>query len=161
MDGLWWDDFTPRGRWRTDERVVTVDDVDRFSDLSGDVNALHRDDAYARAAGYDGRIAQGMLGASVATGLVNRLGLTAGTLVALLGASWRFERPLYPEGRVHVELKLLSARPTRRVDRGIIVLESVLSDNCGLVIQRGELTMLVRRRPSSDIARLEPGPSAP
>jgi 3-hydroxybutyryl-CoA dehydratase len=146
MDGLWWDEFTADGRWRTGERVVSVPDIEAFSALSGDVNRLHLDDAYARAAGYRGRIAQGVLGTAVATGLVNRLGLTAGTLVALLGVAWRFEEPLYPDTRVHVDLSVGSVRPTRRPDRGVVVLEAALSDDVGTIYQRGELTMLVRRR---------------
>jgi acyl dehydratase len=148
MDGLWWDEFTADGRWRTGERVVSVADIEAFSTLSGDVNPLHLDDAYARAAGYRGRIAQGVLGTAVATGLVNRLGVTAGTLVALLGVAWRFEGPLYPGTRVHVDLSVGSVRPTRRPDRGVVVLEAVLCDDTGTIYQRGELTMLVRSRPA-------------
>lgn len=49
------------GRTASFERVVTVDDVDRFADLSGDRNPLHLDDAYARANGLGSRIAHGML----------------------------------------------------------------------------------------------------
>jgi 3-hydroxybutyryl-CoA dehydratase len=148
MAGLWWDEFTPDASWRTADRVVTVEDVAQFSALSGDLNPLHLDDAYARAAGYRGRIAQGVLGTAVATGLVNRLGVTAGTLVALLGVTWRFEQPLYPGTRVHVDLGVGSVRPTRRADRGVVVLDAGLGDDAGTVYQRGELTMLVRRRPA-------------
>jgi 3-hydroxybutyryl-CoA dehydratase len=147
MDGLWWDDFSVDGRWRTGERVMTAADIEAFSALSGDVNPLHRDDAYAQAAGYRGRIAHGVLGTAVATGLVNRLGVTSGTLVALLGVEWRFEAPLYPGTRVHVELNVGSVRPTRRPDRGVVVLEAALADDGGSIYQRGAFTMLVRRRP--------------
>lgn len=145
MQGLHWDEFPPDGHWRTGERLVTPEDIERFSELSGDINPLHLDDEYARAAGYEGRIAQGVLGASIATGLMNRLGLTAGTLAALLGMSWRFERALYPGTRVHVELTVNGVRATRRPDRGIVVLNAVLADEAGTVYQRGEVTLLVRR----------------
>ncbi|HEX6135915.1 MAG TPA: MaoC/PaaZ C-terminal domain-containing protein [Longimicrobiales bacterium] len=144
MSGLGWEEFTVGRQWRSAERVVAAEDLERFSELSGDRNPLHLDDAYARAAGYEGRIAQGVLGTAVATGLVNRLGLTAGTLIGLLEVRWRFERPLYPATAVHAELTVKSARPTRRGDRGIVVLEVLLADGAGQVYQRGELTMLVR-----------------
>jgi acyl dehydratase len=147
MDGLWWDDFTADGRWRTGGRVVTAGDIEAFSALSGDANPLHLDDAYAQAAGYRGRIAQGVLGTAVATGLVNRLGVTSGTLVALLGVEWRFEEPLYPGTRVHVELSVGSVRPTRRPERGVVVLAAALADEGGAIYQRGTFTMLVRARP--------------
>jgi acyl dehydratase len=146
LDGLWWEELTEGRTWRSGERLLTRQDIEAFSALSGDQNPLHLDDAYARAAGYEGRIAQGVLGTAIATGLINRLRLTAGTLVALLGIAWRFERPLYPDTRVHVALSVSAARPTRRTDRGVVVLDAVLMDDNGGVYQRGELTMLVKRR---------------
>lgn len=146
MSGLVWEEFVVGRQWRSGDRLLTVVDLERFSELSGDLNPLHLDDAAARAAGYEGRIAQGVLGAAVATGLVNRLGVTAGTLVGLLEIGWRFERPVYPEMRVHVELTVAATRPTRRPDRGIVEFEALLVDEAGAACQRGRLTMLVRRR---------------
>jgi 3-hydroxybutyryl-CoA dehydratase len=146
--GLWWNDFHEGGRWRSGDRLVSQADVDAFSGLSGDENRLHLDDDYARAAGFEGRIAQGVLGLAVATGLLNRLGLTRGTLVALLGTTWNFLRPLYPETVVHADIELRSALQTSRPDRGLVVLEAALADDAGTVYQRGEFTLLVRRRPA-------------
>jgi 3-hydroxybutyryl-CoA dehydratase len=146
MAGLGWDEFAADATWRSADRVITVADVAQFSELSGDRNPLHLDDDHARAAGYRGRIVHGVLGTAVATGLVNGLGVTAGTLVALLGVQWRFEQPLYPGTRVHVRLGVGTVRPTRRADRGVVVLNATLSDDAGAVYQRGELTMLVRTR---------------
>jgi 3-hydroxybutyryl-CoA dehydratase len=157
MSGLGWDEFEATASWRTADRVITVADVAQFSALSGDGNPLHLDDGYARAAGYRGRIVQGVLGTAVATGLVNRLGVTAGTLVALLGVAWRFEQPLYPGTRVHVRLGVGTVRPTRRADRGVVVLDAALCDDAGTVYQRGELTMLVRTRSGAEPGQPEGG----
>ncbi len=44
---------------------VTADMLARFRDLSGDVNPLHCDEAFAKARGYKGRVAYGMLAASL------------------------------------------------------------------------------------------------
>ena len=145
MAGLYWEDFTPGTAWRTGEREVTAADLLAFAELTGDGNALHLDDEFARAAGFEGRIAHGVLGLALATGLVNRLGLTAGTLVALLGTDWAFVRPVYPGTTVVVDLATSSRRETRRPDRGVVVLGAVLRDAAGTEYQRGELTMLVRR----------------
>jgi len=146
MSGLWFEEFRAGARWQTGERLLTTADITAFSELSGDVNPLHLDDAYARAAGFDGRIAQGALGVAVVTGLVNQLRLTAGTLIALLGLSMRFERPLYPDTVVRAVLTATTVRPSRRSDRGIVVLEVLLQDDHGTVYQSGEMTLLVRRK---------------
>lgn len=146
MSGLWFEEFQVGASWRTGARRLTRADVTAFSELSGDVNPLHLDDAYARAAGFDGRIAQGALGVAVVTGLVNQLRLTAGTLIALLGLSMRFERPLYPGTVVHVAVTAKSIRSARRADRGVIVLDVALQDDNAAIYQRGEMTLLVRRK---------------
>jgi acyl dehydratase len=146
MPGMAWEEFTGNPEWVTGERVLSPGDLDRFSELTGDLNPLHLDDGYAAAIGYRGRIAHGALGFSLALGLVNRLGLTAGTLIGLLGTAWRFEQPLYPGTTVRVRLGLLGRRPTSRPDRGIVELSAVLEDGNGVAYQRGQITLLVRRR---------------
>jgi 3-hydroxybutyryl-CoA dehydratase len=146
--GLWWEDFLPGSRWETASRAVHVGDLDVFSEVSGDRNLLHLDDEYARSRGFDGRIAHGVLGLAVATGLINRLGLTRGTLVALLGTNWNYVRPLYPDTGVRALLTVGAVTPSRREDRGRVVLEVELVDDAGAVLQRGVLTLLVHRRPT-------------
>ena len=53
----------------SERRVVSAADIDAFCELSGDHNPLHTDDEHARAAGFAGRIAHGLLVLSIATGL--------------------------------------------------------------------------------------------
>lgn len=45
--------------------TVTEEMLERFRDLSGDVNPLHCDEDFAKARGYKGRVAYGMLAASL------------------------------------------------------------------------------------------------
>jgi acyl dehydratase len=42
------------------DRVVLREDVKAYAEAGGDRNPLHQDDAFARAAGFDGIIAHGM-----------------------------------------------------------------------------------------------------
>ena len=51
-------------------RRLTDDDMLQFATLSGDVNPLHVDDAYAHAAGYSGRVVYGMLTSTLYSRLV-------------------------------------------------------------------------------------------
>ncbi|MEA5050594.1 MAG: MaoC family dehydratase [Oscillospiraceae bacterium] len=44
---------------------VTAEMLERFRELSGDVNPLHCDEEFARSRGYKGRVAYGMLAASL------------------------------------------------------------------------------------------------
>jgi acyl dehydratase len=141
--GLYYEELEPGRTFSTGSRVVTHGDVAAFAEVSGDRNPLHLDEAYARESVFGGRVAHGVLGLAVATGLLNAAGLTRGTLVAFLGLSWDFIAPLYPDTEVHLELGVVSRRETSHPDRGLVVLDASLVAVTGEVVQRGELRILV------------------
>jgi acyl dehydratase len=145
---LWFDDFRSGDRYEGGARTLAAGDLTAFADLSGDRNPLHLDDDAARAAGFPARIAQGVLGLAVATGLLNQLGLTRGTLIALAGVSWEFRRPILVGDAVRLAVRVGEVRPSRAGDRGIVHLEVALLGGDGEPAQEGELKLLVRRRPS-------------
>lgn len=141
-----YEEFSAGQRFVTAEREVTDADVRVFADLSGDHNALHKDPAAARAAGFAGTIAHGALGLAVATGLASRLALTEGSLIALAEITWRFRAPLYPGDRVTLHLAVTSTRATSKPDRGVVVLAAELRNQDDLVVQEGEFVEIVKRR---------------
>ena len=146
VTGLYFEDLVPGRRFETASRVVTVADVEAFAAVSGDRNPLHLDEAYAAASVFGGRVAHGLLGLSVATGLLNALGLTRGTLVAFLGLEWSFVAPLYPGTAVRLVLEVAGGRPTSRADRGLVELGArLVRDGDDAVLQEGVLRLLVRR----------------
>ena len=63
------EDLAEGQKIESERRVVSAADIDAFCELSGDHNPLHTDDEHARAAGFAGRIAHGLLVLSIATGL--------------------------------------------------------------------------------------------
>lgn len=146
MNPHWFEDFAVGREYATGTHLIEPGELDAFAALSGDRNPLHLDDAYAREAGFEGRIAQGVLGLALATGLLNQLGLTRGTLVALLGVTWDFRRPLRPGDRVQLRLRVEEARPTRKPGQGVVRLGARLCLPDGEAAHEGELRMLVRRR---------------
>jgi acyl dehydratase len=147
--GLWYEEMEPGRAFTTGSRVVTQADVAAFAEVSGDRNPLHLDEAYARDSVFGGRVAHGVLGLAVATGLLNAAGLTRGTLVAFLGLSWDFVSPLYPGTEVRVRLGVASRRATSHPDRGLVVFDASLVASSGEVLQRGELRLLIRTEAGS------------
>jgi acyl dehydratase len=150
--GLFYEELEPGRQFRTAGRLVTQADVAAFADVSGDRNPLHLDESYARESVFGQRVAHGVLGLAVATGLINAAGLTRGTLVAFLGVTWDFVTPLYPDTEVRVELEVVARRETSHPDRGLVVLGTSLVAGTDEVVQRGELRVLVRRRASAPAA---------
>ena len=109
-----------------------VDDaqMDAFAALSGDENPLHRDDAFARAAGFEGRVVYGAL-------LVAQVSRMIGMHLPGRDAVWNrvqmdFAAPLYPgqsaelvarvehvsEAARAVELRLELRAEGKRIARG-------------------------------------------
>ena len=135
-------------------RTVTEADVVAFAGLSGDYNALHTDEELARASPFGRRIAHGMLGMSILTGLTARLGLFEGTAIAFLGLEWRFTAPIFIGDTVHCELEILEKRETRNAERGVLVRGARLVNQRGEVTQEGTSTIMIARAPQPAAAEL-------
>jgi acyl dehydratase len=146
--GLYWEALEPGRRFETPRRRIEAADVEAFAEVTGDRNPLHLDEAYARASVFGERVAHGLLGTSVAAGLLNRYGLTRGTLVAFLGLTWDFVAPIRLGTEVGLRLEVEARRPSSKPDRGLVELGAELVDDAGTVLQRGTLKLLVRRRPA-------------
>src|SRR5262249_54856306 len=134
----------------TPARTVTEADVTMFAALSGDYNRLHTDAEYASSGPFGERIAHGLLGLSMVVGLLYRAGIDSDGAVAFLGLSWKFTAPIKFGDTVHAAIEISSMRETRAPDRGIIVQAIQLFNQRGEVVQQGEFTMMLKRRPKSD-----------
>lgn len=146
MASLWFEDFEQGAEKVTAEHTVTDGDIVAFANVTGDHNPLHLDDDYASAGPFGRRIAHGLLGLAIATGLMQQSGLTAETLVAFLGLEWAFRRPLFPGDTMRVRMRVANKRPTRDPGRGLVKLELAVLNQEDDVAQEGTFTVLVRRR---------------
>lgn len=143
--GLYYEEFEEGRTFTTPARAVTEADVRAFADLSGDRNPIHLDTRAAKRAGFDAPVAHGVLGLAAATGLVSQLGLTGGTLIALVGVTWRFRAPVRYGDEVSLTLRVAARRETRQGDRGLVTLAAELRNQRGEVVQEGEFIEMIRR----------------
>ncbi|PZW44819.1 acyl dehydratase [Humitalea rosea] len=128
-------------------RTVTETDVVTFSWLSGDVNPMHTDAEHSARSPMGQRIAHGALGLSMATGLSAGLGYLEGTAIAALGVDeWRFLKPILFGDTIHLRATIVSARPTSKPDRGVLVRRMELLNQRGEVVQTGLMTTMVLTR---------------
>lgn len=141
-----YEDFVVGAVYETSAREVTDADIRAFADVSGDRNPLHLDEAYAAGSAFGGRVAHGVLGLAIATGLVHEMRLTAGTLIAFAGLDWSFRAPIRPGDAVRVRIEVAARRTTSKPDRGLVRLAVQLIGPDDRVVQEGEWGMLVRRR---------------
>ncbi|HZE49909.1 MAG TPA: MaoC/PaaZ C-terminal domain-containing protein [Jatrophihabitantaceae bacterium] len=144
------DDLSAGQRFVSAGRTITEADVVAFAGLSGDFNPIHTDAEFAGDTVYGQRVVYGLLGLSIATGLLDRLGVFSGSAIAMLGIqNWTFTAPVFIGDTVHLELTILGVRPSRsKPDRGVVERQFELKNQRGEVVQTGRIDVLVRRRPA-------------
>ncbi len=83
------------------EVLVRPEDIDVFSEMSGDHSPLHTDEAFAKKRGFPGRVAHGLfLGALVSRLIGNQLPGANGILQSL---EMSFRKPLIPPKKLIVK----------------------------------------------------------
>ena len=146
--GRYFEGFAVGERFVTRGRTITETDIVAFAALTGDYNPLHVDAEFGKTTQFGERIAHGMLGASYAVGLIAALGLTEGTVIAIVHMAWDFTAPIRIGDTIHVDQTVKSMRETKKADRGIIIFEVNLINQRGEVVQKGERVLLVARKPA-------------
>lgn len=140
------EDFVVGQEWTTSGRTVTEADIVGFAGLSGDFNALHVDSEYARSTPFGERIAHGLLGLAMATGLASRAGFMEGSVEAFLSLEWKFRAPIRIGDTIRAALRVAGTRPMGDTG-GLVMLDVTVLNQRNETVQRGQWTVLVKRRP--------------
>ena len=146
MTPLYFEDFELGSEYVTRSRTITEADVVAFAGLSGDFNPLHVDEEFGKASIFGTRIAHGLLGLSIASGLINQLGIGEGTVMAFLGMTWNFKGVIRFGDTITVHQRLAEKRETSKNDRGIIRMAITVLNQYEEVVQDGEHVLIVKRR---------------
>jgi acyl dehydratase len=122
--------------FRTAARTILDADIIGFAGLSGDFNALHVDDEFARGKGYGGRIAHGMLVASIVSGLRSPFDDMA--LIAFLETSRQFVGPVFPGDTIFADFRVSASRLSAKdPHRGIVTFDVSTWKRPNILVQRG------------------------
>lgn len=123
------------GMIRSLTKAITDRDIELFAEVSSDHNPVHLDDAYAMDTIFEGRIAHGMLTASLISAVIGEQLPGHGTVY--LGQSLKFLAPVRPGDVVTAEVEVLDIdHAKRRVQLGT---RCLVNDKKVLV---GEATVL-------------------
>jgi acyl dehydratase len=141
-DLLRYEQIEPGLAFETGGITVTEGHITGFAGLTGDFYDIHMDDEYARALGYPGRVAHGLLGLALTDGLKNRASMRFAAIVSL-NWRWSFTGPILVGDRIAARIAVLSKRITKNPARGIVTLGFELVNQKGDVVQKGENDMLV------------------
>jgi acyl dehydratase len=144
--GQFWDEVAVGQEFWTAGRTVTEADILAFSALTGDFNPLHTDEEFARASPFGTRVPHGPLIHDMYLGLLDRLGLVAGTALAFLELRWKFLAPVLVGDTIHARVVLHAKREAKKPDRGIATFAVTLFNQRGEPVQEGEHVLLLARR---------------
>ena len=112
-------------------RHISIDDIHRFSDLTGDRNPLHYDEATAADTVFGGIIVQG----GVTSGLLNALVAEdlPGPGSVFLKVDWNFTAPVRPGDQITAEAEVLEVHPDKPITR----LRTTITNGAGVVVLEG------------------------
>ena len=147
--GMYFEEFEVGQKMLSPGRTITESDVVGFAGLSGDFNRIHTDAAYAENSPFGARVAHGLLGLSIASGLALRTGVLEGTVMAFREInSWKFTKPVYLGDTIHVEMEIITTKAMKRVGGGKVELQFDVQNQDGITVMKGVWSVLVMSAPN-------------
>lgn len=148
MPGLYFEEFFVGQTVVTVGRTISEADIFTFAGLTGDFNEIHTNAEFARKTQFGQRIAHGLFGLSIATGLIMRTGFLEGTVLAFREINeWKFVKPFYIGDTVSAELNIAETKALPRIGGGSITAAVAVKNQGGEICQRGSLNLLVLSKP--------------
>ena len=146
--GLYFEEFNVGDTVTSAGRTITEADIVSFAALSGDWNAIHVDAEFAKSQMFGERIAHGLLGLSIASGLAVRLGFIEDTVIAFMGLDWKFRAPIKIGDTIHMRAQIAEKKPMPRLGGGLITLNVEVLNQRGETTQKGTWSMLMKMKPA-------------
>ena len=148
MAGLYFEEFSVGQSVKTAGRTISEDAIFSFAGLSGDYNQIHTDADFASKTQFGQRVAHGLLGMSIAVGLIMQTGLLEGTVLAFREINdWKFVKPFFIGDTVHAVLSISETKALPRIGAGALITSVEALNQKDEVCQRGKLNLLVLSKP--------------
>lgn len=146
--GLYFEEFEEGYSVKTSARTITETDIVSFAGLSGDFNQIHMDSEYAANTQFGERIAHGMLGFSIATGLAVQAGFMEGAILAFREVvNFKFSNPIYIGDTIHSILTVQALKAFPRLGGGQVDLKMVVKNQDDKTTMKGLLRFLMQSKP--------------
>ena len=145
--GMYFEEFELGQQITSPGRTITETDVIAFAGLSGDANSIHTDAEYAKDTPFGQRVAHGLLGISIVSGLAVRTGVMEGTVLAFREIdNWKFSLPVFIGDTIHVIMEVKEKKALPRLGGGSIVLSLDVRNQDDQTVMKGAWTVLVKSK---------------
>ena len=146
--GQYFEEFEVGQKVTTVGRTVSESDIFQFAGLSGDYNQIHTDADFSKDAPFGQRVAHGLLGLAIASGLIMRTGVLEGTVIAFREINnWKFINPIFIGDTIHVETEVTETKALPRIGGGSVVIKLDVKKQSGETVMKGTWTALVMSKP--------------
>lgn len=146
--GQFFEEFLVGQKIQTRARTISESDIVNFAGVSGDFNSIHTDAVFASQTPFGQRIAHGLLGASIASGLAVQTGVMDGTILAFREiAEWRFRQPIFIGDTIFVQMEVTETKAMARLGGGAVTIEMRVVNQKGECVQQGKWIVLMMARP--------------
>ncbi|TNF38055.1 MAG: MaoC family dehydratase [Deltaproteobacteria bacterium] len=119
------------------DKVITAQDLELFGQVSLDRNPVHFDEEFAKGTRFGGRIAHGMITAGLISGVIGNQLPGPGSIY--LSQTLKFRAPVRIGDTVTATVTVTAVFE----DKPIVTLDTVATNQDGVVLVKGEATILV------------------
>jgi 3-hydroxybutyryl-CoA dehydratase len=147
------DIFAPHGRYFeefrlgdtaiTAGRTVSEADIVNFAGLSGDFSQIHTNAEFARQGGFGQRVAHGLLGVAIVSGLLAQLGILTGTVLAFREMTWKFSLPVFIGDTIQARTTVSELKAVPRLKGGLVTFQIEVTSQDNKLVQSGTWVVLV------------------
>jgi acyl dehydratase len=147
--GKYLEEFVVGEVFVTPGRTITQEDIQAFAELTGDHNPVHVNQEFAAESIFGGTISHGPMMVGITFGLLSRLDLLDGTIIALKALEWSFNAPIRPGEAVHVRATVAEVRASSKApERGTLSLAIEVVDRSGAIVQVGKVVGIMKSKPT-------------
>ena len=148
MRGKYFEEFEKDMTITSPGRTITESDIVTFAGISGDYTQIHTNAEFSKSTPIGQRVAHGLLGLSIASGLAVRTGVLEGTVIAFREiVDWKFVNPLFIGDTVHVSLEVMETKALPRMGGGAVNIELRLLNQDDQVVMKGIWKVLIASMP--------------
>jgi len=148
LRGLYFEEFEVGQQTISAARTVTEADIVNFAGISGDYNAIHTDAEFSKSTPFGKRVAHGILGLSIASGLAVQTGVMEGTIIAFREIkSWKFIKPIYIGDTIRVILEIKAIKALPRIGGGSVSIQLDVKNQADDTVMKGIWNVLINSLP--------------
>jgi 3-hydroxybutyryl-CoA dehydratase len=146
--GMYFEEFVAGQKIISVGRTVTESDIVTFAGLSGDYTQIHTDAEFSKNTPFGQRVAHGLLGMAIASGLAAQTGVLEGTVLAFREIiEWKFVKPIFIGDTIHVEMEVKETKAMPRIGGGAVALVLQLKNQHADVLMKGTWSVLMASKP--------------